>query len=75
MQQELLTVADVATALSVSQRQVWKLIAAGRLVEPVRIARSVRFRRIDIQSWISQGCPPRDEFEGNSTGKEARHGQ
>lgn len=60
---ELLTVKDVATALSVSQRQVWKLHASGRLPMPVRLSRSVRWRRGELLAWCDAGCPSRDHWE------------
>ena len=30
--------------------------------EPVRIGRSVRYRRSQLLDWIEAGCPPRDEW-------------
>ena len=60
---ELLTVREVATALKVSPRQIWKLSSAGRLPAPVRLARSVRWRAADIARFVELGCPPRAEFE------------
>jgi excisionase family DNA binding protein len=67
--EQLMTVKDVAAALKVSVRQVWKLCSCGRLPEPVRVARSVRFRAEDIAAWISQGCPSRDVFKGPMRGE------
>jgi excisionase family DNA binding protein len=60
---KLLTVRDVAAMLSVSTRQVWKLTASGKLPEPVRLGRSVRWRESDLAEFIRQGCPGRDEFD------------
>ncbi len=60
---ELLTVRDVARALKVSPRQIWKLLASGRVPEPVRLSRSVRWRRADIDEWIRLGCPDRKSFD------------
>ena len=55
--QRLLTVGDVARLLAVSPRTVIRLRAAGRLPEPVRLGRSVRWRRDDLEDWIGAGCP------------------
>ena len=60
---ELLTVRDVAAALRVSPRQIWKLNAMGRLPAPVRLARSVRWRSSDIAEFVRLGCPTRERFE------------
>ena len=60
---ELLTVKDVAARLRISPRQVWKLLASGRIPEPVRISKSVRFRATDIDEWVRLGCVSRERFE------------
>jgi len=60
---ELLTVKDLSQSLRISARQVWKLLSGGRLPEPVRLARSVRWRAADIARFIELGCPSREEFE------------
>jgi excisionase family DNA binding protein len=56
MEPELLTVREVAAALKVSPRQIWKLAASGRLPPPVRLSRSVRWRRSDISEFIRLDC-------------------
>ena len=62
---ELLTVKDVARRLKVCVRQVWKLNASGQLPESVRVARSVRWRAVDLAEWIEMGCPSRERFEAD----------
>lgn len=54
---QLLKDSEVARRLGVSRRQVWKLLAAGKLPEPVRVGGSVRWREADIDAWIEAGCP------------------
>lgn len=54
---QLLRDSEVAKRLGVSRRQVWKLLAAGQLPEPVRVGGSVRWRDADIVGWIQAGCP------------------
>lgn len=51
----LLTVRDVAERLNISTRQVWKLLAAQKLPEPLRLSRSVRWRESDITRFIACG--------------------
>ncbi len=60
---ELFTVKDLAARLRISQRQVWKLLSSGRLPQPVRLGRSVRWRCDDINKWVELGCPEREKFE------------
>ena len=58
--ENLLTVKEVATALNVSTRHIWKLQSAGRLPPPVRLGRSVRWRASDLDRFIDSGCDMRD---------------
>ncbi len=59
----LMKVKQLAEALKVSERQVWKLRSSGRLPEPVRLGRSVRWRRNEIEAWIRAGCPAIDKWQ------------
>jgi excisionase family DNA binding protein len=50
---ELLSSRQVANRLSVSVRTVWRLVAAGRLAEPLRYNRKlVRWRSDDVDRFI-----------------------
>jgi excisionase family DNA binding protein len=53
----MMTVGEVADALGISTRQVWRLRCKGDIPEPVNIGRSVRWRRSDVLRWIDAGCP------------------
>jgi excisionase family DNA binding protein len=53
----LVAVGEVARRLSISIRQTWKLVAAGKLPAPIRLGRSVRWRAAELDSWIGAGCP------------------
>jgi excisionase family DNA binding protein len=61
--ERLLNVREVAARFGVSGRQVWKLVASGRLCAPVRLGRSVRWRESDIDEFIRLGCPSVETFE------------
>lgn len=56
---ELMTVREVAKALKVSTRQIWKLNSAGQVPPAVRLARSCRWRATDISRFIDAGCDMR----------------
>ncbi len=58
----LLSADSVAEALGVSKRQVWRLRSAGRLPEPVRIGRCVRWRAADLAEWVRDGCRNPEKF-------------
>ena len=53
----LLTVAGVARLLGVSARTVRRLVGAGRLIAPVKLGGSVRWRADELRKWIASGCP------------------
>lgn len=65
----LLRVQEVAQRLGVSARQCWKLLASGRLPQPVRLGRSVRWRESDISAFIAAGCPDLETFEAAGKGR------
>jgi excisionase family DNA binding protein len=48
---------QVGELLNLSTRTVWRLLSAGKLPQPVRIGRSVRWSRSDLETWIANGCP------------------
>ena len=53
MIEQLLTVRDVADALSVSVRTVWRLADSGQLPTPIRMgSRLTRWKAADIQLFI-----------------------
>jgi len=57
-----LSVRDVADLLGVSERHIWKLERTARLPKALKVGRCVRWRRADIESWVSAGCPSRDAW-------------
>ncbi|MBI1826917.1 MAG: helix-turn-helix domain-containing protein [Planctomycetes bacterium] len=65
---ELMTAKDVATALRISSRQIWKLASAGRLPQPVKLLRSTRWRKSDIDQFVQLDCNMA-KFEAATGGK------
>jgi predicted DNA-binding transcriptional regulator AlpA len=53
----LISVDELAMILKISPRSVWRLLSAGKMIEPVRIGGAVRWRFHEVKSWIDQGCP------------------
>ncbi len=53
----LITATEVARLLNISKRTLWRLLSAGKLPPPVRLGNAVRWRRDQLEQWISQGCP------------------
>ena len=43
---ELLTIRKLATILKISQRSIWRLVASGQLVEPLRHCMKMRLRAV-----------------------------
>jgi len=58
-----LAAADVARLLGISERHLWTLHSSGRLPRPVKLGRSVRWNRSELQRWLDAGCPSRDRWE------------
>lgn len=63
----LLDAKAVAELLGCSARQVWKLLASGRLPQSVRLGRSVKWRESDVQRFIGVGCDM-NRFDRQSVG-------
>ncbi len=55
--QPLLNVDDLTQLLGISRRHVYRLSDTGLMPAPVRLGTSVRWRREDIDQWLSAGCP------------------
>lgn len=49
----LITPAEAAFALSVSERKLWSMTNAGE-IPCVRLGRAVRYSPTDLQDWIDQ---------------------
>ena len=47
---------DVAAALSISVRYVWRLVTDGQLPRPVRLANCMRWRRSDIDDFVRRAA-------------------
>lgn len=53
----LVTAEDVAGLLDISTRTLWRLVSAGKIVPPLKLGGSTRWRRADIEAWVASGCP------------------
>ncbi len=62
----LLSADDLAHLLCLSKRSVWRFHSADKLPKPIRLGRSVRWRRDEIEKWIAAGLPHRRDWEALS---------
>lgn len=60
----LLTIRELAAILKISQRSVWRLVSSGKLIQPLHIGGSIRWRQDEVLKWIEQGCPGMPDLEG-----------
>ena len=60
---QLLTAKCVAELLQISTRSLWRLLSAGKLLQPVRLGGSVRWRAAEVTRWINAGCPAMKEWD------------
>ena len=61
-----LTASEVAALLGVSRAHVWRLNAAGKLPEPIRLGKAVRWQRAELEKWIEAGAPDRESWRSQS---------
>lgn len=54
---QMLTAEDVASALQISVRGVWRLVSSGRLPAPNYVGRLARWPQSEFKVWLEQGCP------------------
>ena len=50
----LLSVKQVAQALGIGERTVWRLSATGELPDAIRIGRLRRWRRSTLEAWLAR---------------------
>ncbi len=64
--QMLLSTKQVAEALDVSRRTIYRMRQTGKLPKPVKMGKSLKWRREELEAWVAAGCPPlsRWEWEG-----------
>jgi len=54
---ELTDVKGLSEMLGISEGSVWRGVLTGKVLKPVRIGRSVRWRKREVQAWVEAGCP------------------
>lgn len=59
----VLDTAELSLYIGRSQASIARDDAAGRLPRALRIGRSKKWLRADIDLWLALGCPSRPEFE------------
>jgi predicted DNA-binding transcriptional regulator AlpA len=56
----LISAAELAELLQISTRTLWRLRSAGKLIKPIKLGGSTRWRLDEVQTWIADGCPAPD---------------
>jgi predicted DNA-binding transcriptional regulator AlpA len=54
---------DAAALCGLGRSTWWRLHSAGKTPAAVKLGRSVRWNRAELEAWISAGCPVRRECE------------
>lgn len=72
---QMITVDDLADALGMSKRTVWRLLSCGRIPEPIRVGGSTRWRLDEIRRWIDSGCPATNNVPAHSTNRSTSRGR
>jgi len=59
----LLSATEVAALLGISRSAFYSLLSSGRIGPlPVRLGRSVRWDKRELETWIAEKCPSRDRW-------------
>ncbi|HJZ56430.1 MAG TPA: hypothetical protein VKE74_15805 [Gemmataceae bacterium] len=53
----LVDLRELSRLLARSEASLLRDVEAGRVPAPVKVGRSTRWRRAEIESWIAAGCP------------------
>ena len=61
---------NAAELLGISPRHFWNLHSRGLLPSPLRLGRSVRWSRVELEAWVAAGAPPRDQWESSKGGEQ-----
>jgi len=56
----LISAAEFAELLQISTRTLWRLRSAGKVIKPIKLGGSTRWRRDEVKAWIADGCPVPD---------------
>ncbi len=69
---QLLTAKHLGQMLSLSQRQVHRLNACGKIPNPIRIGGAVRWCSEEISEWLSAGAPDRSTWNARKASAEQK---
>lgn len=53
---QFLNIAEVASLMAVSQRTIMRWTEAGTMPQPIRMGSIIRWRKTELDAWISSGC-------------------
>jgi prophage regulatory protein len=62
-QARLLDAKSLGEILSLSKRQVFRLMSAGLLPKSVKLSGARRWISDDVTAWIRSGCPDRETWD------------
>ena len=54
---------EAASLMGISRAHWHVLVRDGRAPAPVKMARSSRWRRLELIAWLNAGCPPRHRWK------------
>jgi predicted DNA-binding transcriptional regulator AlpA len=49
--------------LNLSSRTLWTMYHTGRMPQPIRIGRAIRWSLDELRAWVAEGCPSQDKWE------------
>ncbi len=59
----LLSATQAANLCGISVRQWWRWDSSGKIPRAVMIGCTKRWRRIELEKWVEEGCPSRTQID------------
>jgi predicted DNA-binding transcriptional regulator AlpA len=54
---------DLAQAIGVDVRSIWRWTSSGALPAPVRLGGRTFWQREEVTAWFNAGCPKREKWQ------------
>ena len=59
----LLSASELSSMLGVAKCTIWTWHSGGKIPRPVKIGRTTRWKRREIEDWLEADAPPRERWE------------
>lgn len=53
---KLLTIRELAELCGLSTRTIFRLVDSGKVPQPIRLGKAIRWNSEEVEKWIASGC-------------------